>query len=235
MVNGNSTTSLFWIAVIMAAVPVSAQLTQQGGKLLGTGAVGNAAQGYSLALSADGNTAIEGGPSDNSNAGAAWIFTRSGGVWSQQGVKLVGTGAVLGTFLGASQGTSVALSADGNTALVGGNGDNSGTGAVWVFTRSGGVWTQQGNKLVGTGASGNARQGYSISLSSDGNTAIVGGPYDSGQNGAAWIFTRSGGVWTARRKACRNRKYGNAATGLLGGDVRRRKNGRRGRPGEAGV
>ena len=42
----------------------------------------------------DGNTAIVGGPSDNSNIGAAWVYTRSGGVWSQQGPKLVGTGAV---------------------------------------------------------------------------------------------------------------------------------------------
>jgi uncharacterized protein (TIGR03437 family) len=202
--------SLFRIAVILAAfLPVSAQLTQQGGKLLGTGAVGNAGQGSSLALSADGNTAIEGGPGDNSGAGAVWVFTRAAGAWSQQGVKLVGTGAVLGTFLGAAQGTSVALSADGNTALVGGNGDNSGTGAVWVFTRSAGVWAQQGNKLVGTGASGNARQGYSVSLSSDGNTAIVGGPYDSGQTGAAWIFTRSGGVWTQQG----GKLVGTASTG----------------------
>jgi hypothetical protein len=44
------------------------------------------------------------------------------------------------------------VSADGNTAIVGGPGDNSGTGAAWVYTRSGGAWTQQGNKLVGTGA-----------------------------------------------------------------------------------
>jgi hypothetical protein len=41
----------------------------------------------------------------------------------------------------AEQGNSVALSADGNTAIVGGRNDNSGTGAAWVYTRSGGVWT----------------------------------------------------------------------------------------------
>ena len=108
-------------------------------------------QGCSVALSADGNTAIVGGPNDNSGIGAAWVFTRSGGVWTQQGIKLVGTGAIGA----AGQGNSVALSADGNTAIVGGPGDNSDTGAAWVFTRSGGVWTQQGSKLVGTGAVGN--------------------------------------------------------------------------------
>jgi hypothetical protein len=42
-----------------------------------------------------------------------------------------------------------------------------------VFTRSGGTWTQQGKKLVGTGAMGKARRGMSVALSADGNTAIV--------------------------------------------------------------
>jgi hypothetical protein len=58
--------------------------------------------------------------------------------FTQQGSKLVGTGAVVPS----DQGSSVALSADGNIAIVGGNGDNSGIGAAWVYTRSGDVWTQ---------------------------------------------------------------------------------------------
>jgi hypothetical protein len=90
----------------------------------------------------------------------------------------------------AAQGTSVALSGDSNTAIVGGIFDNIdpdftfGAGAAWLFTRSGGVWSQQA-KLVGTGAAGafRAEQGNSVSLSSDGNTAIVGGPNDN--NGGA--------------------------------------------------
>jgi hypothetical protein len=166
--------------------------TQQGSKLVGTGAVGNADEAQSVALSGDGNTAIVGGTNDNNGAGAAWVFTRSGGVWTQQGSKLVGTGAAGA----ANQGSSVALSADGNTAIVGGANDNGGKGAVWVFTRSGGVWTQQGSKLVGTGAVGNANQGQSVALSGDGNTAIAGGYNDNGGGGAAWVYTQSGGVWT---------------------------------------
>jgi hypothetical protein len=176
--------------------------TQQGKKLVGAGAVGSARQGMSVALSADGNTAIVGGWSDNSKTGAAWVFTRRGGVWTQQGNKLVGVGAVGG----ARQGVSVALSADGNTAIVGGPGDNpwdqsvpfglGAAGAAWVFTRSGGVWTQQGNKLVGVGAVGSARQGMSVALSADGNTAVVGGWSDNSRAGTAWVFSRSGGVWT---------------------------------------
>jgi hypothetical protein len=52
--------------------------------------------------------------------------------------------------VGPNQGTSVALSGDGNTAIVGLPGDNNQTGAAWVYTRSNGVWGQQGSKLVGT-------------------------------------------------------------------------------------
>jgi len=165
--------------------------TQQGAKLVGTGNTGNARQGWSVSLSADGNTAIVGGFGDNSNQGAAWVYTRSGGAWSQLGTKLVGTGNVGA----ASQGYSVSLSADGNTAIVGGYGDNSNQGAVWVYTLSGGVWSQQGAKLVGTDNTGVAEQGVSVSLSADGNTAVVGGNYDNNNLGAAWVYTRSGGVW----------------------------------------
>ena len=66
----------------------------------------------------------------------------------QEGSKLVGTGGVVGVG-GSLQGSSVTLSADGNTAVVGALDDNDFTGAVWVYTRSGGVWSQQGAKLVG--------------------------------------------------------------------------------------
>jgi hypothetical protein len=166
--------------------------TQQGGKLVGTGGTGSPMQGSSVALSADGNTAIVAGPGDNSNAGATWVFTRSAGVWTQQGSKLVGTGAT-GS---AHQGGHVALSADGNTAIVGGASDYSNTGAAWVFVRSGGVWAQQGSKLVGTGGAGTPMQGQSVALSDDGNTALFGGYRDSSYTGAAWVFTRSAGVWT---------------------------------------
>ena len=99
------------------------------------------------------NTALIGGPDDNSLVGAAWVFTRSGATWTQQGPKLTGsdeTGA--GEF-----GTSVALSADGNTALIGGPSDNDRLGAAWVFTRSGSTWTQQGAKLTGSGETGGGR------------------------------------------------------------------------------
>jgi len=183
--------------------------TQQGSKLVGTGAVGKAFQGQSVSLSADGNTAIVGGYGDNSDRGAAWVFTRSDTVWTQQS-KLVGTGAVGFSF----QGWSVSLSADGNTAIVGGLSDNSDTGAAWVFTRSSGIWTQQGNKLVGTGALGQAEQGLSVSISADGNTAIIGGAFDAVDLGAAWIFTRSDTVWTQQSKLVGTGAVGQAEQGF---------------------
>jgi hypothetical protein len=174
---------------------------QEGIKLIGaTTEVGGGlwSQGASVALSADGNTAIVGGPSDNKTTGAAWVFTRNGGSWTQEGNKLIGTGRVGAGEPPPSpgQGMSVALSADGETAIVGGW---QGEGA-WIFTRRGGVWTQQGNKLAGSGAVGSARQGVSVALSADGNTAIVGGWSDNNKTGAAWVFARSKGVWMQQGK-----------------------------------
>ncbi len=174
--------------------------SQQGGKLVGTGHVGEGEFahvgegefGTSVALSDDGDTALIGGPADDENVGAAWVFTRSGSTWTQQGEKLTGAGAD-----GPSRfGRSVTLSADGSTALVGGTRDNSNVGAAWVFTRSGSTWTQQGEKLTGTGEVGQAEFGKSVALSADGATALIGGWSDNGNVGAAWAFTRSGSTWT---------------------------------------
>jgi hypothetical protein len=170
--------------------------TQQGPKLVGTGSIGEAGQGSAVALSADGNTAVIGGNLDNNLVGAAWVFVRSNGVWTQQGNKLVGAGSA-GQAL---QGSSAALSADGNTAAFGGFGDGDELGAVWVFVRNNGLWTQQGDKLVGTGSVGASGQGVSVALSADGNTLVVGGGEDNQVTGAAWVFTRRAGVWTQRQK-----------------------------------
>src|SRR6516162_3978145 len=76
--------------------------------------------------------------------------------FKQQGDKLVGTS--VSPSGPAQQGRAVALSGDGNTAIVGGPNDNavgqSAVGAAWVFTRARGAWRQQGQKLVGSGAVG---------------------------------------------------------------------------------
>jgi hypothetical protein len=167
--------------------------TQQGAKLTGSGEIGPGAFGTSVALSADGDTALIGGWSDKEWDGAAWVFTRSGSTWTQQGEKLSDPGrhGSLDEF-----GTSVALSADGNTALVGAPRDDENAGAVWVFTRSGETWSQQGGKLTGTGEIEGGWFGDRVSLSADGDTALIGGPQDHHDVGAAWVFTRSGSTWT---------------------------------------
>jgi hypothetical protein len=167
--------------------------TQQGEALTSGGGSGQAAFGESLALSADGNTALIGNPADNGELGSALVFTRSGETWSQQGAKLTGGGET-GTY--ADFGHSVALSADGNTALIGGEADNHDVGAAWVFTRSDSTWTQQGEKLTASEEIGEGYFGSSVALSSDGNTALIGGYYDNKGIGAAWEFVRSGSSWS---------------------------------------
>jgi hypothetical protein len=166
--------------------------SQDGPELVGSGYTGGARQGISVAISADGRTVAWGGHFDNSGVGAVWVFALGNAGWSQEGTKLVGSGA----SGAAHQGLTVSLSADGSTLAEGGYADNSNTGATWVFTNSLGTWSQQGNKLVGTGANGGAQQGYTVALSSDGNTLMEGGYGDSSAVGAAWVFTRSTGTWS---------------------------------------
>jgi hypothetical protein len=114
--------------------------------------------------------------------GAVWVFSRSGAVWSQQS-KLVASDAV-GNAL---QGSSVSLSADGDTLLVGGMRDDQLIGATWVWRRNSGRWTPFG-KLVGSLVVGIAGQGASAALSADGSMALVGGPRADNDEGGAWFF-----------------------------------------------
>jgi hypothetical protein len=159
-------------------------------KLVGTGATGNAYQGLSVAISADGNTVAVGAADDNSNVGATWVFEKSDGEWDS-GTKVVGTGNTGASY----QGSSCSLSADGTILAVGGYGNNSGVGATWIFQKTSGVWAQV-DKLIGTGYGGSAPlQGSACSLSADGTILAVGGNGDTSNAGATWIFQNSG-TWT---------------------------------------
>ncbi len=212
----------------------------QQAKLIGTGNIGGLVyQGFSTALSLDGNKLFVGGPYDNNNAGTVWEFTRSGTSWTQTS-KITATGGVVVSPNGRNLGFSMVLSSDGTTLAVGGSYN------VWIFINSGGTWIQQGvvndgsttaalqfgkscaissdgntlavgvytsNKvlvytrsgsnwslqasLTGSGGVGTSQsQGYSCSLSADGNTVIIGGFSDNSAAGAVWTFTRSGTTWT---------------------------------------
>ncbi len=182
-----------------ATYPVKVDPTLQQGPAMDPDPTGIALFGYAVAVSSDGNTAVIGAPSDSSDVGAAWVFTRSGSTWTQQS-KFTANGEVgKGAF-----GTAVALSSDGNTALVGAPDDGS-TGAAWVFTRSGSSWSQQAEVVPNGDAVGSrVRFGSSVALSSDATSALVGGPADTPNPGAgvgaAWVFTQSGSNWTEQAK-----------------------------------
>lgn len=183
---------------------------------------GNDQFGCSVSLSGDGNTLVVGAMGEDSNgtgvnnasqadnsageSGAAYVFVRSGSTWTQQAyVKAADTA------IGDAFGWSVAVSGDGNTVAVGAQYQNS-TGAVYVFSRSGTAWGQQAY-ITGSNTELYDGFGYSVALSSDGNTlaisapyedstgAPVGGAYDPDDNGASntgalYVFTRSNVTWS---------------------------------------
>lgn len=202
------------MAAVLAATASGGTLVQQGPKLIANDETGAALFGTSVAVSADGNTALVGGWQDG-GTGAAWVFTRTGSTWTQQGPKLTPDDATRG----AQFGVSVALSADGNTALIGGQSDGNSAGAAWAFTRSGSTWTQQGPKLTASDEAGQGNFGTSVSLSGDGNTALIGGPGDDNYLGAAWVFTRSGSTWTQQGGKLTGNDENPAASVLFGDAV----------------
>jgi FG-GAP repeat protein len=199
---------------------------QQGPKLTGAGEIGPGWFGQSVALSADGNTALVGGSEDNVDVGAVWVFTRSGGSWKQD-VKLTGSKPAPNVQDGF--GISVALAADGNTALVGAYNYNGTHGAAFAFKRTGSTWTHLGKTLTGKGEKGFGYFGSSVALSGDGKTAIVGAPSNDEGIGAAWVFTLSTSSWKAGPKltargesghaafGCSSALSANGATALIGG------------------
>ncbi len=80
-------------------------------KLVGTGTIGPAYQGYAVSLSSNGDTLAVGGPLDNASIGATWVFTREKNYWSQQGSKLI----LINQF---RQGQSVVLNDKGDQLSV---------------------------------------------------------------------------------------------------------------------
>ncbi len=148
--------------------------------------------GASVALSNDGNTALVGAVGNNSEEGAAYVFTRSGVTWNKQ-QELIASDAAPGDDFGAS----VALSNDGNTALIGADFKNSGAGAAYVFTRSGITWNQQ-PELIASDAAPGDEFGYPLALTSSGNTALIGAFDKNSRKGAAYVFTSSNGSWSQR-------------------------------------
>lgn len=165
----------------------------QEAKLMGSLTTANDRMGWSVAI--DGDTAAVGAPSDDvgavSNAGAVYVFTRSGVAWSQQG-RLVASDPQDSDELG----TSVDLS--GNTVVSGAEGvdtvaeSNVDSGAVYVFGRSANIWTQSSRLRSPVPAQGNY---FGRSVSIDGGTISVGEPLKNGGAGAVQVFFGSGVSW----------------------------------------
>ena len=153
--------------------------------------------GYSVDISSD--TVVAGAWAEDtggSNAGAAYVFTRSGTSWSQQ-AKLVSSD------IAASDKFGYSVAIDGDTMVAGATGEDTGAnaaGSAYVFTRSGTTWSQQA-KLQASDAQAGDYLGWSVGI--DGDTIVVGafGEDTGGSDaGAAYVFTRSGTTWSQQAK-----------------------------------
>jgi len=152
--------------------------------------------GYSVAISGD--IAIIGAPSkavsSHNGQGAAYVFVRSGGTWTQQAELVASDGAQSDSF-----GFSVAI--DGATAVIGAYyrnlTANGHQGVAYVFVQSGVTWTQQAELTASDAA---VDDFYGISVAVSGETAVIGAlRHKVGSNndqGAAYVYVQSGVTWT---------------------------------------
>lgn len=191
--------------------------------------------GYSVAV--DGDTIVVGAPqeasnaqgidgdqSDNSsrNAGAVYVFERTGESWAQQAyIKASNTDSVdydyaqdfFGNSVDIHEGTIVVGAPGEDSAATGINGDQEdesapSAGAVYVFVQQAGLWNQEAYIKASNAGS---EDSFGKSLSIHGDQLVVGaeGEKGSGQGvnadqaddsllyaGAAYVFGRSGGIWT---------------------------------------
>ncbi len=181
--------------LLVCAPPALAQRSTPAQILNPSGAAG---EEFGRSVAIFGDTMLIGATGDsvgaNANQGRAYIYRWTGTGWALEATLTAADGAANDLF-----GTAVALSAD--TAIVGATRDNVGAnlnqGSATVFTRSGTTWTQQAT-LTATG--GAASDSFGISVTLSGDTAIVGANFDdvgaNGNQGSAYVFTRSGTTWT---------------------------------------
>jgi dihydroxyacetone kinase DhaKLM complex PTS-EIIA-like component DhaM len=172
---------------------LQALMAVQQAKLTAADGAAHDAFGTSAAISGD--TAVVGA----SGQGSAYVFTRSGSVWSLQQKLTAADGGG-----GDSFGNSVAIS--GDTVVVGAYGDAvdggyAEQGSAYVFTRSGSTWSQQQKLTAADGADGDS---FGTSVGISGDTAVVGAFRDevgaNSSQGSAYVFTRSGGVWSQQQQ-----------------------------------
>ena len=175
--------------------PMALLAVQQAELTAGDGAAGDF---FGLSVALSGETALVGAllhdVDGKSAQGAAYVFVRTGGAWSQQAELIASDGAAGDWF-----GVSVALS--GETALIGARSRDidgkSDQGAAYVFVRSGAVWSQQAELIA---SDGGAVDWFGGKIALSGDTALVGARYHDvdgkSDQGAAYVFVRDGAVWT---------------------------------------
>lgn len=157
---------------------------------------------FGCAVALDGDTLAVGAERASSPGGAAtgavYVFTRNAGAWTLQ-QKVVGADSLTSDVFGRS------VSVDGDTLAIGAAAaDLPGkinAGAVYVFTRSGAVWSQQ-QKLIAASPSAAEQFGEEVEL--DGDSLAIGAPFAGtgglASNGAAYVFTRVSSAWSMQQK-----------------------------------
>ena len=162
-----------------------------------------------------GDTAVVGAEGDDDNgaySGSAYVFVRSGSVWTEEAKLTASDGAAVDYF-------GVSVSVSGDTAVVGawsGDGIVADSGSAYVFVRSGTTWSEQAELTASDGA---ADDWFGFAVSVSGDTAVVGADYDddNGMNsGSAYVFVRSGTTWTEQAKLTAS---DGAATDVFGRSV----------------
>jgi uncharacterized protein (TIGR03437 family) len=145
---------------------------------------------FGFSASVSGDTAVIGAWNKTINSqsgqGAAYVFVRSGGVWTRQQELTASDGAWDDAF-----GYSVSVS--GDTAVIGAPGN----GAAYVFVRSGGTWSKQ-QELTASDEAASDYFGYSVSV--NGGTTLIGASAKNTNQGAAYVFVLSGQVWTQQQE-----------------------------------
>ncbi len=176
--------------------------------------------GYSISMNTDGTKVIVGAIREDSdatgvgngvsNSGVAYIYSLSGGVWTQEAKLKADNAGDDDQF-----GYSVSMNADGTRVIVGavnedsdatGSGDGiDNSGAAYIYSFSGGVWTQE-TKLKSSDAGSTDQFGYAVSMNTDGTKIIVGSINEDSDatgigngvfnSGAVYLYSLSGGIWT---------------------------------------
>ncbi len=161
--------------------------------------------GTSVALSSDGDTAIVGAPGPP-GSGSAVIFVREGVEWVEQRQLTQPAGTHEGSEEGEAHcrpptaqsacafGESVGISGDGDVAIIGDPPTAGGTGAAYIYQRSGTTWTRT-SELAPPKQSHGQGFGESVAIAADGEAAIVGAPDGQRDEGQAWVFQSRGGSW----------------------------------------